>query len=81
MPLQWRQWLDRALMANVFLVLASFAWLAVALGGRACGIELGFELWLSLWEPLFMPAIGVLMFAALASGLTDWVARRWGRQS
>ncbi len=80
MQSQWRKWLDRMLMADLFLVLGSFFWLAVALVGRSLDVNLGFDLWLSLWEPLFTPAIGILMLAALASGLASWISRRLGHQ-
>jgi len=64
-------------MANLFLVLLSFAWLAIAVIGRSFGWSLGLDLWYRLWEPLFTPAIGILMAGALLSGVTSWVARRF----
>ncbi|HBE20372.1 MAG TPA: hypothetical protein DDW51_22885, partial [Cyanobacteria bacterium UBA11367] len=54
-------WLNQLLMLNVFFVLLSFIWFAIALFGRSIGVPLGFDLWYSLWNPLFMPAIGILM--------------------
>ncbi|NEP15578.1 MAG: hypothetical protein F6J97_01600 [Leptolyngbya sp. SIO4C1] len=69
-------WLNTALMINLFLVLLSFAWFAIALVGRSAHIALGFDLWYRLWEPLFMPAIGILMAGAIVSGLLGWVSRR-----
>ncbi len=65
------------LVADTFFVLASFGWFVVALGGRSLEIPLGFDLWLRLWEPLFMPAIGVLMAAALINGGISYVQNRW----
>ena len=70
-------WLNTALMVNLFFVLASFGWFVVALVGRGTQINLGFDLWYSLWEPLFMPAIGILMAGAIASGVIGWVTRRF----
>ncbi|MBE9079810.1 hypothetical protein IQ241_21360 [Romeria aff. gracilis LEGE 07310] len=68
--------LNTALMLNLFFVLASFLWFATALIGRSLKINLGFDLWYRLWEPLFMPAIGILMAGAIASGVISWMARK-----
>ncbi|MEO0948822.1 MAG: hypothetical protein AAFY11_11890 [Cyanobacteria bacterium J06641_5] len=81
MQAQWRQWLDRLLMADLFLVLGGFLWLAVSSIGRSLDVNLGFELWLALWEPLFQPAIGILMLGAIASGIAGWISRRFGKQA
>jgi hypothetical protein len=70
-------WLNTALMANLFLVLFSFFWFAIALVGRSLDIPLGFDLWYSLWEPLFMPAIGILMAGAILSGIASWITKRF----
>ncbi|NEP02960.1 MAG: hypothetical protein F6K58_30780 [Symploca sp. SIO2E9] len=63
--------LNQLLMIDVFLVLLSFFWLAIALLGRSIGVPLGFELWYSLWEPVFTPAIGLLMAGAIAIGIIN----------
>jgi hypothetical protein len=68
------------LTANVFFVLAIFAWFVVGLVGRANQVDLGFDLWRSLWEPLFLPAISVLMGGAIFSGIYQktkkWLTER-----
>ncbi len=64
------------LVADVFLVLISFAWLAVAVIGHSTGVPLGLDLWYKLWEPLFTPAIGILMAGALISGIISWISRK-----
>ncbi|MBW4618829.1 MAG: hypothetical protein KME17_05660 [Cyanosarcina radialis HA8281-LM2] len=69
-------WLNRVLIADVFLVLLSFFWFAIALAGHAFGIPLGLNLWYKLWEPLFTPAIGILMAGAIISGATSWIFQR-----
>ncbi len=69
--------LDTALMFNLFFVLLSFGWFAIALIGRAANVNLGFDLWYSLWDSLFMPAIGVLMAGALVSGISSWVSKKF----
>ncbi len=69
--------LNTALMLNLFFVLLSFGWFAIALIGRAANINLGFDLWYSLWDSLFMPAIGILMAGALISGLSSWVSQKF----
>lgn len=69
-------WLNQLLIVDVFLVLLSFFWFAIALLGRSVGIPLGFDLWYSLWEPVFTPAIGILMAGALVSGLINYISKR-----
>ena len=68
--------LNTVLVADVFLVLISFGWLAIAVIGRSTGIPLGLDLWYKLWEPLFTPAIGILMAGALISGILSWISRK-----
>ena len=69
-------WLNQLLMADVFLVLLSFFWLAIAVVGRALGLPLGLDLWYRLWEPVFTPAIGILMAGAILSGLINQISKR-----
>jgi hypothetical protein len=69
-------WLNLLLVADVFLVLFSFAWLAIAVIGKAADIPLGLDLWYRLWEPVFTPAIGILMAGAILSGIASWVSKR-----
>lgn len=76
-----RELVNWLLVADTFFVLASFGWFVVALLGRSWKIPLGFELWLRLWEPLFMPAIGLLMAAALVNGGLSYVQNRWHLRS
>lgn len=71
------EWLNRALVANIFFVLFSFFWFAAAVAGRALNIPLGLDLWYRLWEPVFMPSISILMAGALFSGLLSWINKRW----
>lgn len=71
------RWLNQFLMLDVFLVLLSFFWLAIAVVGRSMGVPLGLDLWYSLWEPVFTPAIGLLMAGALLSGLASQISKRF----
>lgn len=71
-------WLNRLLVMNVFVVLLSFAWLAIAVVGKSLDIPLGLDLWYSLWEPVFTPAIGILMLGAIASGVISQISKRFG---
>ena len=73
--------LNTLLMVDLFLVLASFFWFAAAVIGRSAGIHLGLDIWYSLWDPIFTPAIGILMAGAMCSGLTSWVLRRFAKES
>ena len=71
-------WLNRFLVINVFVVLFSFFWFAIALIGRALDVPLGFDLWYRLWEPVFTPAIGILMMGAIVSGLISYISKKLG---
>lgn len=71
------EWLNLALVVNFFFVIFSFLWLAVAVTGRSFGVNLGLDVWYSLWQPVFNPAIGILMAGALLSGLVSWVNKRF----
>ena len=68
--------LNTFLVADVFLVLISFLWLVIAVIGRSAGIPLGLDLWYKLWDPLFTPAMGILMAGALLSGIISWISRK-----
>jgi TRAP-type C4-dicarboxylate transport system permease small subunit len=65
------------LTANVFFVLAIFGWFVVGLCGKASNVNLGLDLWRSLWDPLFMPAISVLMAGAIGSGIYQKFNKWW----
>jgi hypothetical protein len=71
--------LDTLLVANVFLVIAAALWFAVAVICHSRQVEAPLELFQRLWEPLFTPAIGLLMAAAIFSGLLGWWKRRGQR--
>lgn len=68
--------LNTLLVINTFVVLGSFAWLAIAVLGRSAGLSLGLDLWYRLWEPLFTPSLGILMGGALLSGLIGQMTKR-----
>ncbi|OKH24983.1 hypothetical protein [Chroogloeocystis siderophila] len=69
-------WLNTALVADFFLVLLSFFWLAIAVIGHTLNIPLGLDLWYKLWQPVFTPAIGILMAGSIISGLIGWIFKR-----
>lgn len=68
--------MDLVLVVNVFLVLAGAVWFAVAVGLHSQKLEGPLLLFQRLWEPLFTPAIGLLMVGALLSGALGWWQRR-----
>jgi hypothetical protein len=76
-----REVIDRVLVADVFLVLAGALWFLVAVGAAAQGREAPLRLFQRLWQPLFTPAIGLLMAAALISGALGWWQRRGRRRA
>ncbi|MCT0205602.1 hypothetical protein KQ302_10920 [Synechococcus sp. CS-602] len=77
-------WIDGLLVLNVFVVMGGALWFAVAVGlhvglhGQK--LEAPLILFQKLWEPLFTPAIGLLMAAAVLSGVLGWWQRRGRRQ-
>ncbi|MBD2775507.1 hypothetical protein [Iningainema tapete] len=70
-------WLNLVLVADVFVVILSFVWLAVAVIGHTAGVPLGLDLWYKLWQPVFTPAIGILMAGAIISGVIGWISRKF----
>jgi hypothetical protein len=60
-------------------VIAGALWFAVAVVCHSQKIEGPLNLFQRLWEPLFTPAIGLLMAAALISGALGWWQRRGQR--
>lgn len=75
------KWINLALVADLFLVLFSFFWLAIAVVGRSAGVPLGLDLWYELWDPVFTPALGILMAGALVSGAISWVSQKLNPKS
>ncbi|MBW4539866.1 MAG: hypothetical protein KME43_12085 [Myxacorys chilensis ATA2-1-KO14] len=75
------KWLNLALMLDLFFVLFSFVWLAIAVIGHTANVSLGLNLWYKLWEPVMQPALGILMAGALVSGISSWVAKRFSPNS
>ena len=68
--------LNTLLVINTFLVLGSFAWFVVALLGKGAGVPLGLDVWHQLWEPVFTPALGILMGGAILSGVLAQITKR-----
>ncbi len=73
-------WLDGLLVANVFLVIAGAVWFGLAIALHSRSVDAPLKLFQQLWEPLFTPAIGLLMAAAVISGILGWWQRRAQRQ-
>ena len=71
--------MDTLLVVDVFVVIAVATWFAVAVTLHSQHIEAPLVLFQRLWEPLFTPAIGLLMGAALLSGALGWWQRRGQR--
>ncbi len=72
------QWFDRILMLDLLVVLGSFFWFAIALLGRSANVSLGLDLWYKLWEPVFTPALGILMLGAITNGMIRQISKRFG---
>jgi hypothetical protein len=73
--------INNLLTFNVFFVLLSFLWFLIAIVGKYTNIPLGLQVWQSLWEPLFLPAISVLMGGAIVSGTISYVLKDRSRSS
>jgi cadmium resistance protein CadD (predicted permease) len=71
------KWLNTFLMLDLFLVLISFVWFAAAVIGRSANVDLGLDVWYKLWDPVFTPALGILMMGALVSGVSSWLIKRF----
>lgn len=71
--------LDTLLVIDVFLVIGGALWFGVGVVLHGQGLEAPLQRFQSLWEPLFTPAIGLLMGAALLSGALGWWQRRGQR--
>jgi hypothetical protein len=73
--------INNLLTFNFFFVLLSFIWFIIAVVGKYTNISLGLRIWQSLWEPLFLPAISVLMGGAIVSGTISYVLKDRTRSS
>ena len=71
--------MDTLLVVDVFVVIAGALWFAAAVALHSQHVEGPLTLFQKLWEPLFTPAIGLLMGAALLSGVLGWWQRRGQR--
>jgi hypothetical protein len=69
-------WVDRLLVLDVFLVLAAALWFGLGVVFHLRGADGILSAFQQLWFPLFQPALGVLMLAALLSGGLGWWRRR-----
>ena len=72
----WKRWLDRLLMVNVLLVFIGAGVFAVAVVQQGQGHDWLMDQVQVLWQPLFAPAISLLIMAALVSGILSWWQRR-----
>ena len=72
----WKRWLDRLLMLNVLVVIMGAGFLGVAVAAQSQGRSAPMDLFQTLWQPLFTPAISLLIMAALLSGILSWWQRR-----
>ena len=71
--------INNLLTFNVFFVLLSFIWFLIAIVGKYTNIPLGLQVWQSLWQPLFLPAISVLMGGAIISGTISYISKSQNR--
>lgn len=71
--------LDRLLVLDVFLVLAGALWFGLGVIFHLRGSDRVLAVFQRLWLPLFQPALGLLMLAALLSGVVGWWRRRGPR--
>ncbi len=69
------KWINLALVADFFVVLFAFFWLAIAVIGHALKLPLGLDLWYKLWTPVFTPAIGILMAGTIISGIVGKISQ------
>jgi TRAP-type C4-dicarboxylate transport system permease small subunit len=67
--------INNLLTFNFFFVVLAFAWFLIAIVGKYTNIPLGLLVWQSLWEPLFLPAISVLMGGAILTGTISYLSK------
>jgi TRAP-type C4-dicarboxylate transport system permease small subunit len=67
--------INNLLTFNFFFVVLAFAWFVVAIVGKYTNLPLGLQVWQSLWDPLFLPAISVLMGGAILTGTISYVMK------
>ena len=64
------------LMLNVLVVILGAGFFGVAVMAQSQGRNQPMDLFQTLWQPLFTPAISLLIMAALLSGIFSWWQRR-----
>ena len=72
----WKRWLDRLLMLNVLVVVLGAGFFGMSIAAQTQGRSEPMDLFQQLWQPLFAPAISLLIMAALLSGILSWWQRR-----
>ena len=72
----WKRWLDRLLMLNLLAVFVGAVFFGVAVLAQLQGQQGLMDLVQQLWQPLFAPAISLLIMAALLNGILSWWQRR-----
>ena len=72
----WKRWLDRLLMLNLLAVFVGAVVFGVAVLAQLQGRQGLMDLVQQLWQPLFAPAISLLIMAALLNGILSWWQRR-----
>lgn len=67
----FKETLDKVLIGDFFFILVALLWFVVGIGLQVGQVTTGpLDTWYFLWQPVFQPALGVLMLGALVSGLT-----------
>lgn len=72
----WKRWLDRLLMLNLLAVFVGAVVFGIAVLAQLQGRQGLMDLVQQLWQPLFAPAISLLIMAALLNGILSWWHRR-----
>ena len=70
----WKRWIDRLLVLDVFLVLGGAVWFAVAVIADGQGLKAPMQQFQRLWDPLFTPAIGLLLISRADQRAVELVA-------
>ena len=65
----WKRWLDRLLMLNVLVVFLGAGFFVAAVVAQSQGQSGLMDLFQQLWQPLFTPAISLLIMAAVMLSL------------
>ena len=77
----WKKFIDLILIIDLFLVIFGSIFFLICLALSALGKNFLINFFQLLWQPIFIPAIVILISASLFNGLISWWQRQLHRPS